>query len=157
MGEFYNGDLWGFFLIFCQIQLKFHFLPHKKIWHISCKFQLGKRNDKNVITKKPLTNLFEMNSKTILRTIWKILAAATVTHLQKMIFLHSAQFKNSEWIKAYGKGWSRKTLFVSPISGFPSWRRLHKPSYSEFHKGLNNCHTCIIGLGSGLVLSFFFN
>ena len=52
----------GKFLIFCPIQLKFRFWLHKKRWHTSWKFQLEKASNKKVIAKKPLTNLYEMNS-----------------------------------------------------------------------------------------------
>ena len=53
----------GKILIFCRIQLKFCFLLYKKCWHISWKFQLEIRSHKKGIAKKPLTNLYEMNSK----------------------------------------------------------------------------------------------
>ena len=43
----------GKFIIFCRIQLKFRFWLYKKRWHTSRK----------CTTKKPLTNLYEMNSK----------------------------------------------------------------------------------------------
>ena len=52
----------GKFLIFCQIQLKFGFRLYKKRWHTSWKFQLEKTSNKKVIAKKPMTNLYEMNS-----------------------------------------------------------------------------------------------
>ena len=53
----------GKFLIICRIQLKFRFLPFKKRWHTSWKFQLEITSNKKVIAKKPLTNLLEMNSR----------------------------------------------------------------------------------------------
>ena len=52
----------GKFLIFYRIQLKFRFWLYKKRWHTSWKFQFEKTSNKNVIVKKPLTNLYEMNS-----------------------------------------------------------------------------------------------
>ena len=36
---------------------------YKKRWHTSWKFQLEIRRNKKVIAKKPLTNLYEMNSR----------------------------------------------------------------------------------------------
>ena len=58
----YNGGLWGKFFVFCRIKLKFRFWLYKKRWHTSWKFKLDKPRNKKVITKKPLTNLYEMNS-----------------------------------------------------------------------------------------------
>ena len=52
----------GKFHIFCPIQLKFRFWLYKKRWHRSWKFQLEITSNKKVIAKKPLTNLYEMNS-----------------------------------------------------------------------------------------------
>jgi len=53
----------GKFLIFCRIQLKFHSWLYKKRWHTSWKYQFEKTSIKNLIAKKPLTNLYEMNSR----------------------------------------------------------------------------------------------
>ena len=55
----------GKFLIFCRIQLKFCSWLYKKRWHTSWKFQLEKTSNKKVIDKKPLTNLYEMNSSSL--------------------------------------------------------------------------------------------
>ena len=52
----------GKIFIFCRIQLKFRFWLYKKRWHTSWKFLFEKPSDKKVIAKKPLTNLYEMNS-----------------------------------------------------------------------------------------------
>ena len=53
----------GKFFVFCRNQLKIRILVYKKRWGISWKFQLEiTSNKKNVIAKKPLTNLYEMNS-----------------------------------------------------------------------------------------------
>ena len=53
----------GEIFVFCRIQLKFRFWLYKKRWHTSWKFQSEKKtSNKKVITKKPLTNLYEMNS-----------------------------------------------------------------------------------------------
>ena len=62
MGDSYNGGLRGN-LTFCQIQLKFRFYEYKKRWHTSWKFKLEITSNKKVIAKKPLTILYEMNSK----------------------------------------------------------------------------------------------
>ena len=48
--------------VFCRITLKFRSWLYKKRWHTSWKFQLEVTSNKKVIAKKPLTNLFEMNS-----------------------------------------------------------------------------------------------
>ena len=52
------------FLNFCRIKLKIGFWLYIKSWHTSWKFQLEIRSNqnKNVIAKKHLTNLYEMNS-----------------------------------------------------------------------------------------------
>ena len=62
MGDIYNGCLWEKYFVFCRIKLKFCFWLYKKIWHTSWKFQLEITSNKKVIAKKPLTNLYEMNS-----------------------------------------------------------------------------------------------
>ena len=49
---------------FFPIQMKFGFWPYKKRWYTSWKFQLEIRSNKKVIAKKPLTNLYGMNSNT---------------------------------------------------------------------------------------------
>ena len=63
MGDFYNGGLWGKSLSF--VGSGWNFVPGyiKKHWHTSWKFQLEIKSNKKVIPKKPLTNLYEMNSK----------------------------------------------------------------------------------------------
>ena len=60
---FYNWGSMGKIFIFCRIQLKFCFWLYKKRWHTSWKFQLEITSNKKVIAKKPLTNLYEMNSR----------------------------------------------------------------------------------------------
>ena len=63
-----SGSSWPYpFLIFCRIKLKCFWL-YKKRWHTSWKFQLEIRSYKNVIAKKPLTNLYEMNSSILPRS-----------------------------------------------------------------------------------------
>ena len=52
----------GEILIFSRIKLKFRFWLYKKRGHTLWKFQLEITSNKNVIAKKPLTNLYEMNS-----------------------------------------------------------------------------------------------
>ena len=52
----------GKILIFGRIKMKFRFWLYKKRLHTSWKFQLETRSKKKVIAKKPLTNLYEMNS-----------------------------------------------------------------------------------------------
>ena len=58
----------GLFLIFCRIHLKFCSWLYKKRWHTLWKFQLEITSNKEVIAKKPLTNLYEMNSRSKLLT-----------------------------------------------------------------------------------------
>ena len=45
-----------------QAEILFLVIIYKKRWHISWKFQLEITSNKKVIAKKPLTNLYEMNS-----------------------------------------------------------------------------------------------
>ena len=52
----------GKFFVFFRIQLKIRFWLHNKRWHTSWEFQLEIRSNQKVITKKCLTNLYEMNS-----------------------------------------------------------------------------------------------
>ena len=50
------------FFVFRRIKLKFCSWLYKKRWHTLWKFQLEITCNKKVIAKKPLTNLYEMNS-----------------------------------------------------------------------------------------------
>ena len=59
----------GKFLIFCRIKLKFCSWLYQKCSQTSRKFQQEITSNKKVIAKKPLTNLYEMNSKTCGSTI----------------------------------------------------------------------------------------
>ena len=52
----------GKFFVFCRIKLKFCSWLYIKRWHTSWTFQLEITSNKQVIAKKPLTNLYEMNS-----------------------------------------------------------------------------------------------
>ena len=52
----------GKIFVFCRIKLKLCSWLYKKRWHTSWKFQLKITSYKKVIAKKPLTNLYEMNS-----------------------------------------------------------------------------------------------
>ena len=56
------GVYWEIF-VFCRIQLKCCSRLYKQRWHPSWKFQFEKTSNKKVISKKPLTNLYEMNSR----------------------------------------------------------------------------------------------
>ena len=62
VGDFYNGGSMGKIFVFCRFKLKFCSWLYKKRWHTSWKFQLEIRSNKKVMAKKPLTNLYEMNS-----------------------------------------------------------------------------------------------
>jgi len=62
---------YGTFFVFCRIKLLFRFLLYKKRWHTSWKFQLEIAGNKNVIAKKPLTNLYEMNSINYWRPLFR--------------------------------------------------------------------------------------
>jgi len=52
----------GKLFVFLRIQLKFGSWLYKKRLHILCKFQFEKSSNKKDSAKKPLTNLYEMNS-----------------------------------------------------------------------------------------------
>ena len=67
VGAFYNGGSMGIFFVFCPIQLKFCSWLYKKRWHTSWKFQFEKTSNKKVTNKKPLTILYEMNSKNVVK------------------------------------------------------------------------------------------
>ena len=57
------------FLIFCWIQLKFRFWLYKKnVEPLHESFSSKKTSNQKVVAKKPLTNLYEMNSKGFLTT-----------------------------------------------------------------------------------------
>ena len=54
----------GKIFVFCRIKVNFcSWLYKKKRWHTSWKFQLEIASNKKVIAIKPLTNLYEMNSR----------------------------------------------------------------------------------------------
>ena len=83
----------GKFFVFCQIQLKFRFWSYKKRWHSSWKFQFEKTRNKKVIAKKPLTNLYEMNSRWVLKHVFldhfgfvRLYMASTATCFIEMLF-----------------------------------------------------------------------
>ena len=59
----------GKFLIFCRIQLKCCSWLYKRRWLTSWKFQYEKTSINKVIAKKPLTNLYEMNSRQFINFI----------------------------------------------------------------------------------------
>ena len=65
VGDFYNGGLWGNSFSFVGSSWNCVSSYIKKRWHTSWKFQLEILSNKKVIAKKPLTNLYEMNSKSI--------------------------------------------------------------------------------------------
>ena len=58
---FIMGGLWGNFSFFVGSSWNGSWL-YKKRWHTSWKFQFENTSNKKVIAKKPLTNLYEMNS-----------------------------------------------------------------------------------------------
>ena len=62
VGDFYNGGLWGNYLSFVGSSWNVVSCYIKKRWHTLWKFQLEIRSNKKVVAKKPLTNLYEMNS-----------------------------------------------------------------------------------------------
>ena len=59
---FIMGGQWGNFSFF--VGSSWNFVPGyiKRRWHTSWKFQFEKTSNKKVTAKKPLTNLYEMNS-----------------------------------------------------------------------------------------------
>ena len=58
VGDFYNRGLWGKSLSFVGWSWNF-----VSAWHTPWKFQLEITSSKKDIAKKPLTNLYEMNSR----------------------------------------------------------------------------------------------
>ena len=83
------------------------FWLYKKPWHTLWKFQLKIISNKKVIAKKPLTNLYEMNSS------WRIRMVITVTLSLALVFLWNSWlilapacnelFKEIDWIiNTYG-------------------------------------------------------
>ena len=65
-----DGGLWGNSLSF--VGSSWNFVPGyiEKHGHTSWKFQLEITGNKKVIAKKPLTNLYEMNSRGYDKLIW---------------------------------------------------------------------------------------
>ena len=108
----------GKVLIFCRIQLKIRFWLHTKRWHTSLKFQLEIRSNKNVIAKKPLTNLYEMsmnsecntNEQKITETANYLSFPFTLLHVQTSgiigwlcgwLQVHSFHFSHDEHFKTH--------------------------------------------------------
>ena len=60
MGDFHNGGLWGKSL---SDQAEISFLVIKKASTHTMQVSARNDKDKKVIAKKPLTNLYEMNSR----------------------------------------------------------------------------------------------
>ena len=94
----------GKFLIFCRIQLKFRSWLYKYRWHTSWKFQFEKTSIKKVIAKKPLTNLYEINSTSYVSVnkshdhslviSWQALCCLCCTNdTLAWLMLHSNQWK----------------------------------------------------------------
>ena len=92
MINFYNGGLWGNF-VFRRIKLKFCSWLYKKRSDTSWKFQLEITSNKKVIAKKPLTNLYEMNSTS--KTFWGICF--------QMCFI--SNFAKSDWFHQKARNW----------------------------------------------------
>ena len=69
MDAFYNGGLWENSLSFVGSCWNFgsDYIKYVDAYHVSCSSK--KTSNKKVITKKPLTNLFEMNSSIILKNV----------------------------------------------------------------------------------------
>ena len=74
------------FLIFCWIKLKFCSWLYKKRWHTLWKFQFEKTSNKTVIAKKPLTNLYEMNSSYLF--LYLVLFRSSITNLWASLLLY---------------------------------------------------------------------
>ena len=88
----------GKFFVFCRIKLQFCSWLYKKRWK---KFQLEIRSNKKVITKKPLTNLYEVNSTLSPQWYRCIVFSFTVSYkiLIGVTFIFS--FKDSIYIYLY--------------------------------------------------------
>ena len=63
--DFYNWGLWGKFSLF--VRSSWNFVPEyvKHVLNISCKCQLGITSIKQFIAKNRLTNLYEINSRSL--------------------------------------------------------------------------------------------
>jgi len=134
VGYFYNGVLWGNFSFF--VGSNWNFVPGdiKKHWHTSLKFQLEIRNNKKVIAKKHLTNLYEMNSSVIdTREIAAILISWNIERRQKIeqrvkhaIFYE--MIKNACWYSH-----SPAFIWILHVKYLMSWsERLQKGFWSGF-------------------------
>ena len=86
MGDFYNGDLWGKSLSFVGSSWNFVSDYIKKRWHTSCQFQIEITSNKKVIARKPLTNLYEMNSTSYAKAIAIISSFIQVSSMYTIIF-----------------------------------------------------------------------
>ena len=75
----------GKFFVFRRIKPKFCSWLYKKRFHTSWKFQLNKTSNTKVIAKKPLTNLYEMNSSRwchIWMFWWMFVCRSTQLHFE---------------------------------------------------------------------------
>ena len=80
-GQFYNEGLWGNSLSF--VGSSWNFVPVCiKNDYTPWKFQFEKTSNKKVIAKKPLTNLYEMNSCKLWPVISALLQEPTVHFIQ---------------------------------------------------------------------------
>ena len=111
------------FLIFCQIQLKFHFWLHKRRWRISCKFQFEITSYNKVIVKKPLTNYYEMYSSLSAgfhQVSWYVLNVFNLfllseCYLQPLVPGSKLSIKHYSFVERY------PCLFILSLSAHVSW------------------------------------
>ena len=66
-GRFLEWGSMGKIIVFRRIKQKFCSWLYKKRWHTLWKFQIEITSNKTVIAKKPLTNLYKMNSRRLTR------------------------------------------------------------------------------------------
>ena len=78
----------GKIFVFCRIRLKYCTWLYKKHLHKSWKFQLEITSNEKVIAKKPLTDLYEMNSS----VLWSNLECPKLS--TEMLYLIASKFSN---------------------------------------------------------------
>ena len=128
--------------VICRIQLKFRFWLRKKPWRISCKFQFEKTSNKKCIAKKPLTNIYEMNSSPCGRLVgtgpWQIWCGLGHSIPQK---LH----------KTYLCPYTHIKLIVLPLKKHRTFLKLQGRNWNLFGTQLG-----YLGADTGVVIRTYF-
>ena len=151
----------GKFFTRCRIQLKFRLRVRLKRWNDPGEFELDQARSKNnisenliplghethnikkVIAKKPLTNLYEMDSSPIFYNIFKSIYQLPVNLLQPWIFSPTYSSKFSKWrqltiLALWGQvGRSCKNNAVSDYFT-RLWRKRHILTDNTYNGGTGN-------------------